>query len=78
MLSNKEIRALYGPKAIISRKGTFVLVHLDEPPRATVRKRTAEFDPAEFFCPDCPLCEVLKESGIIVFDETVFDEETME
>ena len=77
MLSNKEIRALYGPKAIIFRKGAFVLVHLDEPSRATVRRRRSEFDPAEFFCPDCPLCEVLKESGIIVFDESIFDEETM-
>ena len=78
MLSNKEIRALYGPKAIISRKGSFVLVHLDKPSRATVRKRNQEFDPAEFFCPDCPLCQLLRESGIVVFDDLIFDEETME
>ena len=78
MLSNKEIRALYGPKAVISRKGSFVLVHLDKPTRATVRKRSQEFDPAEFFCPDCPLCQLLRESGIVVFDDLIFDEETME
>ena len=77
MLSNKEIRALYGQKVIISRKGSFVLVHLDRPSRATIRKRRQEFDPAEFFCPDCPLCQVLKESGIVVFDELTLDEEIM-
>ena len=74
MLSNKEIRALYGRKAIVSRKGSFVLVHLDNPSRATVRRRKAEFNPSEFFCPDCPLCRLLKDSGIVVFDESVLEE----
>jgi hypothetical protein len=73
MLSNKEIRALYGRKAAISRKNSFVLVHLDNPSRTTIRRRTKDFDPVEFFCPDCPLCQVLKESGIVVFDECVVD-----
>ena len=75
MISHKEIRALYGSKAVVSRKGVFTLVHLDNPSRATIKKRRQEFDPAEFFCPDCPLCQLLKESGIVVFDESVFDEE---
>lgn len=75
MISNKEIRALYGSKAVVSRKGAFVLVHLDNPSRATIRSRTKEFDPAEFFCPDCPLCQLLKEGGIVVFDESIFEEE---
>jgi hypothetical protein len=74
MLSHKEIRALYGEKAVISRKGEFVLVHLDSPSRSTIRTRTREFDPASFFCPDCPLCELLKRSGVVVFDDSVFDE----
>jgi hypothetical protein len=74
MLSNKEIRALYGRRAVVSRKGSFVLVHLDNPSRATIRRRRAEFDPAKFFCPDCPLCELLKESGVVVFDESVLGE----
>ena len=74
MLSNKEIRALYGRKAVVSRKGAFVLVHLDNPSRAKIRRRRAEFDPAQFFCPDCPLCQVLKESGIVVFDDSAPNE----
>lgn len=78
MLSNKEIRALYGKNAVISRKSSFVLVHLDNPSRATVRKRRRDFDPAEFFCPDCPLCQLLRESGIVVFDDSVLEDETME
>jgi len=75
MLSIKEIRALYGRKAVVSRKGTFTLVHLDAPSRATVRRRTAEFDPEDFFCADCPLCQLLKGSGVVVFDDSIFAEE---
>jgi hypothetical protein len=78
MLSNKEIRALYGKKAVISRKNSFILVHLDNPSASTVRRRKQEFDPKDFFCSECPLCQMLKESGIVVFDDSVFDEETME
>ena len=75
MLSNKEIRALYGDAVSVSRKGSFTLVHLDKPSRSTIRKRTREFDPEDFFCPDCPLCQLLKEGGIVVFDDSVFDED---
>jgi hypothetical protein len=78
MPSNKEIRALYGKNAVISRKGSFTLVHLDNPSASTVRKRKEEFDAKEFFCPECPLCQMLKESGIVVFDDSIFDEETTE
>jgi hypothetical protein len=74
MLSKKEIRALYGSKAVVSRKGAFVLVHLDSPSRATVRQRRREFDPTSFFCPDCPLCQLLKKSGIVVFDDSIFED----
>ena len=73
--SDVEIRDLYGRSAVISRKAMFTLVHLDNPSPAAVRQRRREFDPAKFFCPDCPLCRLLKESGIIVFDESVFDGE---
>ena len=74
-LSNSEIRALYGRSAVISRKALFTLVHLDNPSPAAVRQRRREFDPDKFFCADCPLCRVLRESGVIVFDESVFDGE---
>ena len=75
MVSTKEIRALYGQTAVVSRKGSFTLVHLDRPSKATIRRRSREFDPEEFFCPDCPLCQLLKKSGIVVFDDTLFEED---
>jgi hypothetical protein len=71
--SDAELRALYGTNAIISRKARFTLVHLDGPPPEVVRQRRRDFDPATFFCPDCPLCELMKDSGVIVFDESVVD-----
>jgi hypothetical protein len=74
MASDRELRALYGQDVVISRKGRFVLVHLDRPNTQLVRSRTQEFDPEEFFCPDCPLCQMLMESGVIVFDDSLFDE----
>ena len=74
-LSDAEIRALYGQDAVISRKALFTLVHLDSPSPAVVRQRRREFDPAKFFCADCPLCRLLRESGVIVFDDSVFDGE---
>jgi hypothetical protein len=74
-VSDAELRALYGQSVVISRKARFTLVHLDNPPSEVVRQRRREFDPATFFCGDCPLCEVMKESGVIVFDESVIDGE---
>ena len=74
-LSDAEIRALYGKGAVISRKALFTLVHLNNPSPAVIRQRRREFDPGKFFCADCPLCRLQKESGVIVFDESVFDGE---
>jgi hypothetical protein len=74
-LSDAAIRDLYGQDAVISRKALFTLVHLDNPSPAVIRQRRREFDPGKFFCADCPLCRLLKESGVIVFDESVFDGE---
>ena len=73
MLSDEEIHALYGKDAVISRKGRFILVHLDNPDKSTVRRRRREFDPSTFFFDDCPLCTLLKESGIVVFDDSIFE-----
>ena len=79
MLSNKEIRALYGKNAAISRKGAFILVHLDRPSAAVIRRRRREFKPSDVFCADCPLCQMLKDSGIVVFDDSIFqDQESAE
>ena len=75
MFSNKDIRAFYGRSAVISRKGAFILVHLDRPSTAIVRRRTREFNSRQFFCADCPLCQWLKESGVVVFDDSIFEEE---
>ena len=72
-VSDAELRALYGQSVVISRKARFTLVHLDNPSPEVVRQRRREFDPATFFCVDCPLCELMKESGVIVFDEPVVD-----
>jgi hypothetical protein len=75
MFSNKDIRALYGKGAVISRKGAFILVHLDRPSATTLRRRKREFNPRQFFCADCPLCQMLKESGVVVFDDSIFSDE---
>jgi hypothetical protein len=75
MLSNEEIRAIYGPAAVVSRKGVFVLVHLDSPSAALVRRRTREFRPEDYFFDDCPLCQLLKPGGVVVFDDAVYEDD---
>ena len=75
MLSDKEIRLLYGASARISRKGSFVLVHLDNPSAKVIRERTLEFDPDEYFFDDCPLCQMLREGGVLVFDDSLDGED---
>jgi hypothetical protein len=74
-VSDVEFRALYGKNAVISRKSLFTLVHLDNPSPDFVRQRRRDFDPAMFFCEDCPLCGLMKQSRVIVFDESVIDGE---
>ena len=74
MFSDEEVRFTYGKDAIISRKGRFVLVHLDRPSSALVRARTKEFDADEFFLEECPLCQMAKEGGVVVFDDTAFED----
>jgi len=71
MLSDKEIRLLYGKGARISRKGSFVLVHLDQPSAKVIRDRTREFNPDAYFFDDCPLCQMLKEGGVLIFDDSL-------
>jgi hypothetical protein len=40
-----------------------------------LRARTEEFDPNEFFFDECPLCQMAKEGGIVVFDDNAFEED---
>ena len=75
MLSDQEILFMYGRNAVISRKDRFILVHLDRPSMELVRARTEDFDPNEFFDSDCPICQFTKESGIVIFDDSAYDEE---
>jgi hypothetical protein len=57
------------------QEASFMLVHLDNPSPEVVRQRRRKFDPTTFFRGDCPLCGLMKESGVIVFDESVIDGE---
>jgi hypothetical protein len=75
MLSNEEILFMYGRNAVITRKGRFTLVHLDRPSAELARIRTKNFEPNEFFKCDCPICELTKETGIVIFDDSTYDEE---
>jgi hypothetical protein len=75
MLSDNEILFLYGNDAVISRKGRFTLIHLDRPSAELVRVRTEMFDPEEFFRCDCRICQTTKEGGIVIFDESAYEDE---
>jgi hypothetical protein len=75
MISDEEILFMYGKNAIISRKGRFTFVHLDRPSVELVRNRTESFDPEEFFKCDCRICRLTKEGGVVVFDDSSYEEE---
>ncbi|HEX4998004.1 MAG TPA: hypothetical protein VFY29_07255 [Terriglobia bacterium] len=71
----EEIRLVYGNDAVITRKGAFTLVHLDRPSRSVMRERTRAFDPDDFFFDDCPLCQMVKAGGVIVYDDPAVRED---
>jgi hypothetical protein len=75
MIPDDQIRSRYGPHAVISRTGRFVLVHLDAPPDEIVRNRTDQFDPDAYFEAGCPLCQIQRSTGVVVFDTYPEDEE---
>ena len=75
MLSDEEIFLLYGKNAVISRNERFTFVHLYRPSSELVRVRTENFDPDDFFKCDCSVCELTKDGGLIVFDESAYDDE---
>ena len=68
MLTDQELRILYGKNIIITRLGPYVLAHLDNPTAEVVEARTNGFNPKEFFVRDCPVCEMTKHGGVIIFD----------
>jgi hypothetical protein len=78
-LTDAELRLLYGTHIVISRlvtpAGEFTLIHLDRPTPDIVRLRMKSFDPDEFFDCDCGICQLTREGAVVVFDETVFDDE---
>ncbi len=75
MLSDEEILFMYGKNAVISRKGRFTFVHLDRPSAELIRVRNETFDPEDFFRCDCRICQLTKEGGVVVFDDSAYDEE---
>jgi hypothetical protein len=75
MVSDEEIFLMYGKNAVISRKDQFTLVHLDRPSADLVRSRTVNFDPDEYFECGCRICQLVKEGGVILFDDSPYEEE---
>ena len=75
MISDEEVRARYGDDVAISRKGGYVLVHLDRPDENLIRVRTESFDPDDYFDDDCRLCEMQKGGAVCFFDDTPCDDE---
>lgn len=75
MFSDEEILLIYGKNAVISRKGRFTFVHLDLPSVDLVRARTDNFDPDEFFKCGCKVCELTREGGVVVFDDSPYEDE---
>jgi hypothetical protein len=75
MLSDEEILFLYGKNAVVSRKDRFTFVHLDRPSAELVRLRTETFDPDEYFKCNCRICEVTKEGGVVIFDDSGYEVE---
>jgi hypothetical protein len=73
--TDEDLKRRYGERARISRLGRYTLIHLDSPPEAEIAKRVAEFDPANFFYDDCPLCALaMSEGGHVVYDgEKTYD-----
>ena len=74
-MSDEELLFLYGKQAVFSRKGTFVLVHLDRPSAELVQNRTDSLDPDGYFSDGCGMCQMLKEVGVVVFDDAIFEDD---
>ena len=70
----RELRKAFGKAATFTHVGKFTLVHLDRPSAETVAKRLAEFDPRDLVDDDCPMCQMILESGgQVVYDDRPWD-----
>ena len=69
-ITDDELRFMYGQNVIITRKGEFTFVHLDAPSPELRNRRTREVDPETFFACDCRICQLTKDGGVVVFDDT--------
>jgi len=78
MLSDDAVRRRFGASARVSRTQGFVLVHLDDPSQAEIRRRTRGFDPDRFFEPDCPLCAIQRARRVVVFETWPQDAEEID
>jgi len=75
MVSDEEIFFVFGKNVVISRKYPFTCVHLDRPSAEPVRARTDNFDPAEYFRCGCEVCQLTRQGGVIVFDDSAYEDE---
>ena len=73
-MTEEEILFMYGKNVVISSKGRFTLVHLDCPSAEVTRARTENFNPDEFFKCDCRVCDLTKKGGVIIFDDSAYED----
>jgi hypothetical protein len=78
MHDEDAVRDRFGSGVVLSRKGDFLLVHLDAPDGAVLDARTAAFDPDVWFEPGCPLCEIQRARKIFVFDDQYPEDDVVE
>jgi len=66
----RQLRARFGPEALITRLGAIWLVHLDQPSEAEIQKRLAEVQQELLEPEDCGLCDHLRPQAgdTIIFD----------
>jgi hypothetical protein len=62
--SDEYYRQAYGENAVITRLGYITIIHLDNPGKKEIQKRTEEIMHEEItgeaFDDDCPLCQEMK------------------
>lgn len=73
--SDEYCRQVYGKNAVITRLGYITIVHLDNPSKKEIRKRTEEIMceelTGEAYNDDCPLCQEMKNHPheIVYYDQ---------